>query len=51
MLLHRFQPSQCPHEERFLPMAEDPGGIGELGQCWPFFMPTLKVWILANQDG
>ena len=51
MLLHRFPPSRHPHEERFVPTVKDPEGAGELGQCWPFFMPRPKVWILANQDG
>ena len=25
--------------------------LESLVQCWPFFMPRPKVWILANQDG
>ena len=49
-LLYRFLPSQCPHQERLLPVAEDPGSIGEFGRCWSFFMPRPKIWILANQD-
>ena len=43
--------SEERNEERFLPTAKGPGGTGELGWCWPFFMPRPKVWILANQDG
>ena len=50
MLLYRFLPSQCLHEERLLPIAEDPGIIWEFGRCWSFFMPRPKIWILANQD-
>ena len=50
MLLYRFSLSQCPHEEKLLPTAEDPRSTGEFGMCWSFFMPRPKVWILANQD-
>ena len=51
MLLYRFLLSQCPHEERLLPTAKNPGNAEEFGRCWSFFMPRPKVWILANQDG
>ena len=51
MLLYRFLQSQCLHEERLLPIADDPGSIGEFGRYWSFFMPRPKIWILANQDG
>ena len=47
MLLHRFPWPQCWHKERFLPTARNPGGTGELGWCWPFFMPRPEVWTLA----
>ena len=50
-VLYRFLPSQCPHEERLLPTAKDPGGAGEFGRYWSFFMLRPKAWILANQDG
>ena len=39
------------HEEGFLPIARNSGGIGEFGRCWSFFMPRPEVWILENQDG
>ena len=35
----------------FCPLPRIHEALEEFDQCWTFFMPRPKVWILANQDG
>ena len=40
---------KCMHEKGLLPSAQDPGGIGEFGRCWTFFLSGPQVGVLANK--
>ena len=39
MILHRLLMPECPYKERFLSIAPNTGGTGELGGCWPLLLP------------
>ena len=51
MLLYQLLSSKHPYEEGLLPPAEDSGGIAKSGRGQSFFLPGLKVRVLANKNG